>query len=175
VLAKTAKPSKKLNIELGKKGAAVAGNQPAQILVQFGTDEWRGDVVVVGNKTVSLPGGKLAVFSLPQACIGKGAVPIATWSTGKDADGSWNVILEQDTVRLVPWMQAPKTIEDQVVPPDGAKVVQGTVTPVDEKPDKELDVLELREATLVKGELRLVVAFATKVLDCRLPEPKKGK
>lgn len=174
-LAKIGKPSKRLSIDVGKKGAAVAGNQPAQIVIQFGLDEWRGDVLVLGNKTVSLPGGKLAVFSVPAARVEQGSVPIATWSTGKDADGAWNVVLEQDKVRLVPWMQAPKTLEDQVVPPESGKVIQGTVTPVDTKPEKALEALELREATLAKGELRLVVAYGEKMLECRLAEPKKGK
>jgi hypothetical protein len=175
VLGKTPKAANKLKIELAKKGAAVAGNQPAQILVQFGADEWRGEVTAVGNKLVALPGGKLAVFSMPTACIEKGAAAIATWSTSKDADGSWNVVLEGDKVRLVPWMQAPKVIEDTVVEPDSARVIQGTVKALDQKPEKELAVLELREATLVKGEMRLVVAFGTRVLECKLPEPKKGK
>jgi len=183
-LGKPAKPAKRLSIEIAKKGAAAAGNQPAQIVVQFGNDEWRGEALLVGNKTVSLPGGKLAVFSLPKDQVEKGAVPIATWSPGKDLADSWNVVLEGDTVRLVPWMQAPKTLEDQVVAPDAGKVIQGTVTrnavtPSEGKaepaPAKEVEALELREATLVKGELRLVVAYGTKVVECKLPEPKKGK
>lgn len=174
-LGKTTKPSKRLSMELGKKGAAASGNQPAQLLVQFGNDEWRGDVVVVGNKTVNLAGGKLAVFSLPAANIAKGAVPIATWTVGKDADNSWNVVLENDKVRLVPCMQAPKTLEDPVAPPDSAKVVEGTVTVLEAKPDPELAALELREATLTKGELKLVVAFGAKTLECHLTEPKKSK
>ena len=174
-LGKTAKPAKKLAIELGKKGAAALGNQPAQLVVQFGADEWRGDVTVLGNKTVPVGGGKLAVFSVPSASVEKGAVPIASLALGKDVADSWNVIFDGGKVRLVPWMQAPKTIEDAPVAHESAKVLEGTVSPLDVKLDKELEVLELREAAMAKGELRLVVAFGAKVVECKMPEPKKGK
>ncbi|MBL9079882.1 MAG: hypothetical protein JNL08_20460 [Planctomycetes bacterium] len=174
-LGKTNKPAKRLAIELGKKGAAVAGNQPAQMVIRFGADEWRGDVLVLGNKTVSVTGGKLAVFTVPTTNLERGAVPIASLVLGKGVADAWNVVLDGDKVRLVPWMQAPKTLEAPVMAPDSAGIVEGTVAPVEATVTTEAEVLELREAALAKGELRLVVAFGAKVLECMLPEPKRGK
>ncbi len=174
-LGKTQKPAKKLAIEFAKAGAPVGGNQPAQVVLQFGADEWRGDLLVLGGKTVSLPGGKLSVFSVPAANLEKGAVPIATWATGKDAEGSWNIVLDGEKVRFVPWMRAPKTIEDKVEGPDSARIVEGKVARLDTKIEKPFESLELQEATMAKGEMRLVIAFASSSIECRLPDPKAKK
>ena len=176
-LGKPAKPTSKLAIEIAKKGAAVAGNQPAQITVQFGDADWHGDMTVVGSKTTNVSGGKLTVFGIPAGQMEKGPVPIATWSRGKDGDQNWNVVLDKSVVRLVPWMSAPTESFGfgAVVPPDAAQQTEGKAAPVDAKADKELAVLELREATSSKGELRLVVAYGTQTVECRVPEPKAKK
>jgi len=50
-----------------------------------------------------------------------------------------------------------RTIWDHIGPPPGRE---------------PLEALELREATLANGELRLVVAYAKTRLECTLPEPK---
>lgn len=172
---KAGKPSKKLAIEWAKNGAAAAGNQPAKLSVTFGPSEWQGEVLVLGNKTVNVPGGKLAVFSVPAKHLESRdtAVPIAVLSKGKDGD-SWNLLLGKTEARLVPWMAAPKEQYGfgDIAPPDEKLETKGTANAVEGNADKEVEVMELRESSLTKGELRLVVAFGKEVLEVRVPEPK---
>jgi hypothetical protein len=54
---------------------------------------------------------------------------------------------------------------------DGTLTSDGTVTAL-EKPDHAAEVLEAREASFAKGELRLVVAYGEEAVEIRLPEPK---
>ena len=176
-VGKSGKPTKSLTIGIAKKGAATFGNQPAQMTVQFGESEWNGEMLLVGNKTVPVTGGKLAVFTIPAAQMEKGPVPIATWSRGKDGEDSWNVVVDKDAVRLVPWMSAPTESFGfgAVVPPDSSQQTEGKVTPVEAKAEKDLETLELREATATKSDLRLVVAWGKKTVECLVPLPKPKK
>jgi hypothetical protein len=100
-----------------------------------------------------------------------GAVPIATLTIGKDGADTWNLILDQDTVRLVPWVLPPKTIDDAVEAPKG-NTTEGKATKLDTHTAAAIAGLEVREASLQKGERRVVVAFGTKVLECKLPDPR---
>lgn len=170
-LGKPKQPAKKLAIELAKQGAADAGNQPAALLIRYGADEWRADLQILGHKTLPVTGGKLAAFSVPAARLEQGPVPIATLTIGKDGADTWNLILDQESVRLVPWVLPPKTIDDAVAGPTGP-TSEGKVTKLDVPVATALAALELREATLQKGELRVVVACGTKVLECKLPAPR---
>lgn len=172
-LSKLAQPAKKLAIELSKKGAATAGNQGAEVGIRFGADAWRGELLILGHKAVALAGGsRLAVFRVPAERLARGPVAIATLHRSKDLADSWNIMLDQDRVRLVPWAAVPKTIDDAIPELDAAAIKSGTVTKLDLAVAPELPVLELREATLQKGELRLVVAHGKTAIECKLPEPK---
>ena len=177
-IKKAAKPGKKLSIEWAKGGAPVAGNQTAKIVVQFGENEWQGEVLLLGNKTVNVPGGRLAVFSVPSQRIDareKEPVPIAVLSKGKDGDqGSWNLVLGKSDVQLVPWMEAPTEQYGfgAITPPDQKLKTTGTVTATPLGTEAALEAVELRESSLAKGELRLVVACGKESLEIRVPEPK---
>jgi hypothetical protein len=175
-LGKPKQPAKKLAIELGKKGEAVVGNQPAELLVRFGDDEWRSELQILGHKTLTVTGGKLSAYSVPASRLEQGPVPIATLTIGKDGADTWNLILDKEVVRLVPWMAPPKTIDDAVEAPKG-NTTEGKAVVLDVPVAAELPALEVREASLQKGELRVVVAFGSKVLECKLPDPraKAGK
>jgi hypothetical protein len=177
-IKKAAKPGKKLSIEWAKNGAPVAGNQSAKIVVQFGENEWQGEVLLLGNKTVNVPGGRLAVFSVPAQRIDareKEPVPIAVLSKGKDGDqGSWNLVLGKSDVHLVPWMEAPTEQFGfgAITPPDEKQKTAGTVTASPLGTDAALEAMELRESSLAKGELRLVVACGKESFEIKVPEPK---
>jgi hypothetical protein len=170
-LSKPKQPAKKLAIELAKKGAAVVGNQPTELLVRFGGDEWRAELQILGHKTLPVGAGKLTAFSVPAARLEQGPVPIATLTIGKDGADTWNLILDKEVVRLVPWMLAPKTIDDAVEAPKG-NTSEGKAVALDVPVAAELPALEVREASLQKGELRVVVACGSKVLECKLPDPR---
>jgi hypothetical protein len=174
-IEKVKKPSKKLEIEWQKTGEPANGNQPARVVVTFGDMQWRGEVQALGNKTVSLAGGKLAVFSIPADRIGKGPVPIATLNKGKK--DAWNLILEGAEARFVPCMEAPTESYGfgEIAPPDAARVTTGTVTTLEEKPDKEAPVLELREASAGKGQVRVVVAVGSDLIQIDIAEPKSDR
>jgi len=173
--AAAGKESKKLVLEWSKAGAAVAGNQPAQLVVQFGEMQWRGSVLALGSKECKVTGGRLLAFQVPAERLDKGAVPVATLSRGKDGDkGSWNLVLSGDTARLVPWMQAPTDSFGfgEVVPPDATQQFEGKVTELAGDAAQEVSVFTVREARLAKGELRLVATYGKKSVEIVVPEPK---
>jgi hypothetical protein len=175
-LGKVAKPSKKLEIEWQKHGAAAAGNQPARIVLQFGETGWQGDATIVGHKPATLGAWKLAVFTLPQALVearDKVAVPVAALSRGKEGEG-WNLVLGKDEAKLVPWMEAPT---DQfgfgaVVPPDAKATTSGALTTAEIKVAKPYETVELLASALQKGEITLSLGVGQQSLDVRVPEPK---
>ncbi len=170
-IGKAAKPTKKLAVEWRKKGAAANGNQPAQIVASYGEHEWTGDVTVLGHRDVKLGAWKGVAFAVPAAAVEAGAVPIATLGKGEH---TWNLVLGKDKVELVPWMQAPTDSFGfgEVKGPDESAVVTGKVEPLDAKPEKPREVLEVLAAKAEKGELRLDVGYGTTVLRLVLPEPK---
>lgn len=170
-LGKCAKPTKKLAVEWRKKGAAVLGNQPAQIVVQFGDSEWVGDVTVLGHKELKLGAWKGIVHAVPAALVDAGPVPVATLAKG---DQNWNVVLDKDKVKLVPWMAAPTEQFGfgAVVGPDAAAIVEGKVEPLDGAVDKPLEVVEAIRGKSEKGTLTLEIAFGSKRLGLVFAEPK---
>lgn len=147
-------------------------------MVQFGDHEWQGEVLLLGNKTVNVTGGKLAVFSVPSQRIEareKEPVPVAVLSKGKDGDqGSWNLVLGKSEASLVPWMEAPTEQFGfgAITPPDQKQKTTGTVTASALGTDAALEAVELSESSLTKGELRLVVACGKESFEIRVPEPK---
>ena len=173
-LAKAGKPAKKLDLAWAKGGAAVAGNQPAKIVLQFGDVEWQGEVTIVGNKPVTVPGWKLAVFTLPAALLAardKTAVP----SRGKDKDQeNWNLVVGKDDAKLVPWMTKPTQNNGfgEVAPPDEKLTTTGKVETIESKATTELATAEPVTATLAKGELVLELGFAKEAIRVTVPEPK---
>jgi hypothetical protein len=170
-VAKAGKPTKKLAIEWRKKGAAADGNQPAQIVVQFGEHEWVGDVTVLGHKEVKLGGWKGVVFAVPSDRVAAGPVPVATVSKGEH---HWNVVLDKDTVKLVPWMAAPTEQFGfgEIVGPDDGATTTGKVAPLEVKVDKPRATVEPIGAKAEKGELVLDLGYAEQAVRLTLPEPK---
>ena len=175
-LGKAAKAGKKLEIEWEKHGAAVAGNQPARIVLQYGEASWHGDTTIVGHKAAKLGAWQLAVFSLPQALVearDKVAVPVAALSRGKDGEG-WNLVLGKDSARLVPWMEAPTEQFGfgAVVPPDTKATTTGSLTTAEIKVAKPYATVELLASALTKGEITVSLGVGQESLDVRVPEPK---
>lgn len=171
-LGKADKSVKKLSVEWHKRGGARQGNQPAQIVVQFGADEWVGDVTLVGHKAVSLPGWKLAVFSLPTEVLERGAaVPVATLGKG---DQVWNVVYGPQVARLVPCMAAPTASFGfgEVVPPDAGLTTTGEVGQLDLKVQAPRATLEPLGASIAKGQTVLDLGYGTEAVRLMLPEPK---
>lgn len=175
-LGKAAKPTKKLAIDWVKNGVPMHGNQPAKIALQFGDVEWLGEVTIVGNKTVNLPGWKLTVFTLPAAQLAardKTPVVVAVLSKGKDQE-SWNLVLGKDGAKLVPWMTKPTEQFGfgEIVPPDAKLTTTGSVESVEIKIAEPFEVAELQSSSLAKGEFSLQIAFAREAVQIRVPEPK---
>lgn len=174
-LGKAAKPSKKLVIEWAKHGAAVQGNQPAKVVLQFGDAEWQGEVTVVGSKTVTVGGWKLTVFSLPAerlAARDQRPVPVAVLS--RKEDENWNLIVGKDEAKLVPWMAKPTEQHGfgAVVPPDDKLVTVGKVTTAEVKVAKPYAAAEHLASSLSKGELQVEIGFQQEALQITIPEPK---
>jgi hypothetical protein len=172
-----AKETKRLQIEWQKDGKPEAGNQAARVVVQFGASQWRGTALVLGHTEHKVPGGRLLAFHVPAARIDQGAVPIATLALGKDDAQAFNLILDGTTARLVPWMQAPTDSFGfgKVTPPDAAQVREGKATELEPSPGEPPAVLKVREATLQKGELRVVAACGSKAIEVVVPAPKAAK
>lgn len=176
-LGKAQKPVKKLDIQWRKKGAAVAGNQGAQIVVQFGPDEWVGDATAIGHKPITLPGWKAVLFLIPTARLEAGLpTPVATLSRG---DENWNLVVAKDDVKLIPWMAAPTEQFGfgDVKGPEPARIASGTRTALEIKVEAPRETLDLVSAKKEKGELRLEVAFGKEgaILTVPEPKPKGGK
>lgn len=166
------KPAPQLAIELSKKGKETAGNQEAEVEIRFGNEGWRGACLVVGGKTTNLAGARLVTFQVPTTRLARGPLPIATLHQDGENPASWNVLLDQDRVVLMPWLPVPKSNFAKIEPPEPTATIAGKATKRDLADGKPIDVLELREATLAKGELRLVVAYGKTLLECTFPEPK---
>jgi len=176
-LGKTQKPTKKLDLAWHKQGAAVAGNQPAKIVLQFGDIEWQGDVTIVGNsKTATVGAYKLTAFTLDKAMLDardKTPVPIAVLSKGKDKDAeSWNLVLGKSEAKLVPWMAAATDPFGPVVPPDAKLTTVGPLTVAEIKIEKPYETAELLASSLAKGELKVSFGVGQESLDVTVPEPK---
>jgi hypothetical protein len=171
-LGKAGKPTKKLDIQWRKKGALEAGNQPVQIVAQFGADEWVGEAVAIGHEPINLPGWKAVLFTVPAARLEAGLpTPVATLARG---DEQWNLIVAKDEVKLVPWMQAPTEQFGfgEVKSPDAARIVTGTRAPLDEKVDTALATLDLIAARKEKGELHLTIGYGKERATLTVAEPK---
>jgi hypothetical protein len=168
-IGKCAKPTKKLAVEWRKKGAAAAGNQPAQIVVQFGDSEWVGDVTVLGAKEVKAGAYKAAVFAVPSERAEKGGVPVAVLTKGEQ---SWNVVLDKDAAKLVPWMAAPTEQFGFGSPQAPEVAATGKVEPLEAKVDKPREVVEPVAGKVEKGEILLDLGIGDRVVRVTLPEPK---
>lgn len=172
-IATAGKEAKKLTLAWEKHGAAANGNQTAQLTVQFGPTQWRGSVLALGHKEHKVTGGRLIAFSVPAEQV-TGAVPIAVLSRGKDGDkGTWNLVLDGDKARLVPWMQAPTDSFGfgAVEPPADALQTEGSAKEQDGQANEAAAVLTVREAQLAKKELRLLASYGKKTVEIVVPEP----
>jgi hypothetical protein len=177
-LGKAKKPTKRLQLDWQKNGAAAGGNQPLKLNLHFGDVEWSGELLVYGNKTVKAGSYQLAVFAFAPGQLearDKAPVPVATLSKGKDKDlEAWNLILGKTEARLVPWMVGPKSRADVAKGPDAARTTVGTVeaAALEPAPSAPIASLEVREATVGKGEVSVVLAIGTETLRVKVPEPK---
>ncbi len=172
VLGKAAKPTKKLDIQWRAQGAAKDGNQPVQIVVQFGPDEWIGDALLLGHKPIMAAGWKGALFAVPATRLAAGLpTPVATWSRGDDR---WNLVVSKGDVKLVPCMAAPTEQFGfgEVTGPDAARVLAGTTTPLEIKISATPTHLELLSARRESSALRIDVNYAREHLTWTVPEPK---
>lgn len=177
VVGKAAKASKKLAIAWSKGAAKDKDLLPATLEVTFGETAWKGDVTLVGGKTAKVGAAQLTVFALPAALVegrAKAAVPAAvvTLGKGKDAE-NWNLVLHGDEARLVPWMAAPTADRGfgAVEPPDEARTAKAPLAKVDAEAGAPVPVLELRSATLEKGQLALTLAAGKESLSTKLAMP----
>ncbi|MBL9076865.1 MAG: hypothetical protein JNL08_05145 [Planctomycetes bacterium] len=175
-IEQTGKESKKLQLEWQKDGKADAGNQGAQLVVQFGPTQWRGTALALGHKEHKLGGGRLLAFQVPADRVERGAVPVATLSLGKDDKQAFNLVLSGATARLVPWMQAPTDSFGfgDVKPPAGEQTTEGKVTEL-AAPAAAAPVWTVREAKLQKDELRVVADYGSKAVEITVPVPKAPK
>jgi hypothetical protein len=174
-LGKAPKPTKSLDIQWRKKGAVVAGSQPAQIVVQFGIDEWVGDVTLVGNKPFAVPGWKAVLWQFPAARLETGLpTPVATFTRD---DQSWNLVVAKDDVKLIPWMTAPTEQFGfgEVKDPAAALTTAGRQERLELKVEAPMATLELLSAKKQKGEIRLDVGFGGERVSWIVPEPKLAK
>lgn len=171
-IAALQKPASHLAIELSKKGKEVAGNQEVRIDIHFGSEGWSGACMVLGSKSTSLGGTRLTTFQVPAAWLDQGTVPIATFHQDGEHAASWNVLLDKDRVVLMPWLPVPKSNFAAIEPLAPTAVLEGKVRKSALAVDNPIEALELREATLAKGELRFVVACGKSQLEFTFPEPK---
>ncbi|MBL8754129.1 MAG: hypothetical protein JNK15_12585 [Planctomycetes bacterium] len=171
------KPAAHLAIELRPQGQLAPGKLTADVELRFGADQWLGSVVVLGSEVVALPGAQLTTFRVPASRLGQGPVPIATLqqNQGNQVAARWNVLWTSGKVRLVPWREPPATNFGRIDPIDPGAVLECRVTSLPFVGDQPLEVLELREPTLERGELRWVVAFGTTRVECRVQEPALPK
>ena len=58
--------------ETGRPLDVAIGGQ-GYLAVQYGDNEWKGPLTIVGGKNAALPGWKVTVFTLPAAAVGAGA------------------------------------------------------------------------------------------------------
>lgn len=171
-LGKASKPGKKLAIDWTKAASKDKHNLPAQMVVQFGEAEWKGDVLLVGNKPAKVGGWQLFAFTLPAALHdGKRPLPLAVLQKG---DERWNLIVSGSEAKLLPWMAAPTDSFGfgEVAPPDAARTSEGTVTAADAPDGKPVEFLELRQSALQKGSFALEFAVGSRTLQVSVPEPK---
>jgi hypothetical protein len=168
-VGKLAKPTKRLAFEWRKKGALELGNQPAEVVLHFGEHEWVGAVTVLGSKEFKLTGWKGVAFLLPTARVEAGSAPVATLTKGAN---NWNVVLDKNSVKLVPWMLPPADRRAEVKGPDEASTVSGTVEPLEMKVEKAKEVFEVTAAKAEKGEIVIDAVFGQQGVRLRLPEPK---
>lgn len=177
-LGKASKPTKKLNIDWQKNGTPAQGNQPAKLVLQFGEVEWQGEVTIVGNKTVPLPGWKLSVFSVPAARLegrDKAPVPCAALTRGKDE--GWNLVVSGKEAKLVPWMAKPTEQNGfgAIVPPNEALTTSGTAEAIEIKIEKPFEVAEHMSSSLTKGTFTVQIGFGKEAVVVTVPEPKANK
>lgn len=171
-LGKAGKATKKLDIQWRKKGAAAGGTQPAQIVVQFGPDEWVGDMAAIGNKPIQLQGWKIVLFQVPIARLEAGTpTPVATFTKGEE---NWNLVVAKDDVRLVPWMTAPTEQFGfgEVKAPDAAKVVTGRIGKLEMKVDAPMEQLEHLSTRREGADIHLSVGYGKERVSWIVPEPK---
>lgn len=178
---KAGKASKMLAIEWQKGAAKQKNLLPATLTVTFGATEWNGEASLVAGKTAKVGAYQLTVFALPAAVMAgrdKTKVPVAVLTRGNaKAAENWNLMVGKDDASLVPWMAAPTESFGfgAVVPPDSARTTKGKVVTADAKVDNPIEVLELRDSSLQKGELELQLVVGDETLTITVAEPPKSK
>jgi hypothetical protein len=177
-LAKAGKPAPKLAVEWVQDQGKAKDLLPARLGIRFGEHEWSGALTLVGGRTVKVGSWQLTAFALPAAAVAardKAPVPVAVLGRGGDrAADAWNLVLDGDEARLVPWMVAPTDSFGfgEIQPPDAALTTTGKVHIADAADAKDDAPLALRESALKKGVFELLFAAGRQTLAVSLPEPK---
>jgi hypothetical protein len=173
-LGRTKTPAKKLAIDW-EKGTGKDKNQlPATLKVQFGDNEWKGDVALVGSKSSKVGGYQLTVFTLPAAAVATRSKPVPVALLSKGAD-TWNVLLGAADSKLMPCLSVPADNFAELKGPDADATTTGKVDAADAAVDKEVEFLDLRSSSVDKGAIALQFAVGKQVLSVTVPEPKAKK
>jgi hypothetical protein len=175
-LGRTKTPTKKLAIDW-EKGTGKDKNQlPATLKVQFGENEWKGELALAGSKSCKVGAYQLTVFTLPAAAVATRSkpVPVAQLSKGTDA---WNLLLGAGDSKLIPCLSVPADNFADLKGPDADATTAGKLEAADAPAaDKEVEFLELRSpAALEKGAISLQLAAGKQTLAVTVPEPKARK
>ncbi|MCA8952619.1 MAG: hypothetical protein KDE27_24110 [Planctomycetes bacterium] len=179
-LDKAGKTAKKLDIAWQKGKAKSKTSQEASLQVRFGEHEWKGAMEVLGGETAKVGGYKLTVFAIPASFVEKRAktpVPIAVLSKGKNKDmESWNLLLDENEARLVPWMAAPTEQFGfgSIEAPAAARSTSGKVEATALEADEPVETLDLTSSGLAKGELALELVVGKEKLAITVPEPPEN-
>lgn len=177
------KKAKKLSIAWRKgavskgvnaKGAKVVDSQAATIAIQFGENEWTGDVQLIGGEESKLGKYRLTVFAVPYAQIvarQKQPVPIAAITKGKSE--AFQVVLDGDEAVVRPWLEVPSARNGfgEFVAPSAALTTSGEVKPTTTPLVKERGALRLLDAKIKKQEVVLNLGSGDLLLHVTLSVP----
>lgn len=182
-LATLPRPSKKLAIDwdLPKPLPKDATTVNAMLSVQFGTDQWTAQVTLPAGSTQKVGRFRVSTFALEKSMFAAAdkPIPVAVVEAGRGRKKtSYNLVLQGNEARLVPWMVAPTTHFGfgEIVPPDAAAITRGTVERQDLGEELPAATLGLRDSAHEKGkpgDLRFTFAVGKELLAVRVPAPGK--
>jgi len=180
-LADAKKKTKKLELEWEKGATKDQPGLGATIHVRFGEHAWSGETTLLGGKTTKLGKFQLTVFTVPAKLVeGRktSPVPVATLSKGKAKSlEAWNLVLNGDEAKLVPWMTAPTDSFGfgEIEPPDGERTSTGSVAAADAQVDEPIAALELVASSLDKDRIEVVLRAGKETLTVAIDVPPDGK
>ena len=174
-LGKTAKPTKKLAIDWEKGASKDAHQLPATLHVQFGENEWKGSLALVGNKAAKVGTWQLSLFTLPAASLATREKPVPVALLSRGPVENWNVLVGASEAKLVPCLSVPADNFADLKGPEADATTVGKVEAADAQVDKEVEFLDLRGSSVDKGAIQLQLAIGKQTLSVSVPEPKAKK